>query len=111
FANALRWHERHAEAIEVCDGVAARLGSDAEGCLTLEAMAVACGVGDAVTAPLVADRAAALLVRARDGSVPRHCLAAAAYVGALANQPADQVADLVLRAIAAGTRPLPEPGD
>jgi len=112
FANALRWHERSAEAIEVCDGVAARLdGSDAEGRLTLEAMAVACGVGDAATAPLVADRAGALLVWAREGSVPRHCLAAAAYVGALANQPADQVADLVLRAIAAGTRPVPEPGD
>ena len=35
----------------------------------------------------------------------------AAFVAALANQPADQVADLALRAIAAGTRPLPEPGE
>jgi DNA-binding CsgD family transcriptional regulator len=112
FANALRWHERAAEAIEVCDGVAARLdGSDAQGRLTLEAMAVACGVGDAATAPLVADRAAALLVWATKESVPRQCVAAAAYVGALANQPADQVADLAFRAITAGTRPLPEPGD
>jgi DNA-binding CsgD family transcriptional regulator len=112
FANALRWHERAAEAIQVCDGVAARLdGSDAEGRLTLEAMAVACGVGDAATAPLVAERAGALLVWAREGSVPRQCVAAAAYVGALANQPADQVADLALRAITAGTGPLPEPGD
>jgi DNA-binding CsgD family transcriptional regulator len=112
FANALRWHERDAEAIEVCDRVAARLnGDDAEGRLTLEAMAVACGVGDAATAPLVSDRATALLVWATEGSVPRQCVAAAAYVGALANQPADQVADLALRAITAGTRPLPEPGD
>ena len=112
FANALRWHERAAEAIEVCDGVAARLdGSDAEGRLTLEAMAVACGVGDAATAPLVAERAGALLVWATEGSVPRQCVAAAAYVAALANQPADQVADLALRAITAGTGPLPEPGD
>ena len=46
-----------------------------------------------------------------EGSVPRQCVAAAAYVAALANQPADQVADLALRAITAGTRPLPEPGD
>jgi DNA-binding CsgD family transcriptional regulator len=112
FANALRWHERAAEAIEVCDRVAAGLDAgDAEGRLTLEAMAVACGVGDAATAPLVADRASALLVWARSGSVPRQCVAAAAYVGALANQPADQVADLALRAITAGTRPLPDPGD
>jgi DNA-binding CsgD family transcriptional regulator len=112
FANALRWHERAAEAIEVCDGVAARLDdSDAGGRLTLEAMAVACGVGDAATAPLVADRAGALLESANGRSVSRHCLAAAAYVGALANQPADQVADLALRAITAGTRPLPERGD
>jgi DNA-binding CsgD family transcriptional regulator len=111
FANALRWQERAAEAIEVCDGVAARLDdTDAEGRLTLEAMAVACGVGDAATAPLVADRAGALLVWARQGPVPPQCEAAAAYVGALANQPADQVADLALRAITAGTRPGPEPG-
>ncbi len=112
FANALRWHERAAEAIEVCDGVAARLdGSHAQGRLTLEAMAVACGVGDAATAPLIAERAGALLVWAREGAVPRQCVAAAAYVGALANQPADQVANLVLRAISAGTGALPEPGD
>ena len=59
----------------------------------------------------MAERAGALLVWATERSVPRQCLAAAAYVAALANQPADQVADLALRAIAAGTRPLPEPGD
>jgi DNA-binding CsgD family transcriptional regulator len=112
FANALRWHERAAEAMEVCDGAAARLDeSEVEGRLTLEAMAVACGVGDAATAALVCERADALLVWAREGPVPRQCLAAAAYVGALANQPSDQVADLAFRAIAAGTRPLPEPGD
>jgi DNA-binding CsgD family transcriptional regulator len=112
FANALRWHERAAEAIEVCDGVAARLhGSDVEGRLTLEAMAVACGVGDVATAPLISERASALLVWATEGSVPRQCVAAAAYVAALANQPSDRVADLALRAVTAGTGPLPEPGD
>jgi DNA-binding CsgD family transcriptional regulator len=74
-------------------------------------MAVACGMLDAATAPSVAGRARALLVRARERSVPRQCLAAAAYVAALANQPADQVADLARRAIAAGPRPRTEPGD
>ncbi len=112
FANALRWHERAAEAIEVCDRVAASLdGSHAEGRLTLEAMAVACGVGDAATAPLIAERAGALLVWAKERAIPRQCVAAAAYVGALANQPAGQVTELVLRAITAGTGALPEPGD
>ena len=112
FANALRWHDRPVEAIEVCDRVAARLdGCNTEGHLVLEAMAVACGVLDAATAPSMADRAGALLVLARERSVPRQCLAAAAYVAALANQPADQVAELALRAIAAGPRPLPKPGD
>ena len=112
FANALRWYERAGEAIEVCDGVAAGLDeSDVEGRLTLEAMAVACGVGDVATAPLVAERAGALLVWATERSVPRQCVAAAAYVAALVNQPADQVADLALRAITAGTGALPEPGD
>jgi DNA-binding CsgD family transcriptional regulator len=111
FANALRWQERTAEAIEVCDGVAARLHGNPEGRLALEAMAVVCGVLDATTTPAVADRALALLERARRQSVPGQCLAAAAYVAALVNEPADQVADLVLRSLAAGTQPRPGPGD
>ena len=112
FANALRWQERTAEAIEVCDGVAARLHDrNPEGHQTLEAMAVVCGVLDATTTSAVADRALALLVRARRQSVPGQCLAAAAYVAALVNEPADQVADLVLRALAAGAQPRSEPGD
>jgi DNA-binding CsgD family transcriptional regulator len=112
FANALRWQERTAEAIEVCDGVAARLQDrNPEGRQTLEAMAVVCGVLDATTTSAVADRALALLVRARRQSVPGQCLAAAAYVAALVNEPADQVADLVLRALAAGAQPRSEPGD
>jgi DNA-binding CsgD family transcriptional regulator len=110
FANALRWHDRAVEAIELCDRVAVRLdGRDTEGRLVLDAMAVACGVLDAAAAPSMADRAAALLVRAGERSVPRQCLLAAAYVAALANQPAHQVADLAHQAIAAGPRPLAEP--
>ena len=112
FANALRSHHRLAEAVEVCDGVAAHLDSrDAEAHLTLEAMAVLCGLLDDSTASSVADRARALLFEATERAVPRQALAVAAFVAALANQPADQVADLARRAIAAGSRPLPEPGD
>ena len=112
FANALRSHHRLAEAVEVCDGVAAHLDSrDAEAHLTLEAMAVLCGLLDDSTASSVADRARALLFEATERAVPRQALAVAAFVAALANQPADQVADLARRAISAGSRPLPEPGD
>ena len=112
FANALRSHHRLAEAVEVCDGVAAHLDSrDAEAHLTLEAMAVLCGLLDDSTASSVADRARALLFEATERAVPRQALAVAAFAAALANQPADQVADLARRAIAGGSRPLPEPGD
>jgi AAA ATPase domain len=111
FANALRWHERAAEAIDVCDGVANRLdGSHAEGRLTLEAMAVACGMSDTATAPSLAGRARGLLVEATERPVPRHVLGLAAYVAALANQPADQVIALARRAIA-GPPPGPEPAE
>ena len=112
FANALRFHHGLAEAVEVCDGVAAHLDSrDTEAHLTLEAMAVLCGLLDNSTAPSVVDRARALLFEATERAVPRQALAVAAFAAALANQPADQVADLARRAIAAGSRALPEPGD
>jgi DNA-binding CsgD family transcriptional regulator/tetratricopeptide (TPR) repeat protein len=112
FANALRFHHGLAEAIRVCDGVSARLDSrDAEAHLTLEAMSVLCGLLYDSTAPSVADRARALLFEATERVVPRQALAVAAFVAAMANEPADQVADLARRAIAAGARPLPEPGD
>ena len=108
FANGLRFHHGLAEAIRVCDGVAARLDSrDAEAHLTLEAMAVLCGLLQDSTAPSVAERARALLFEATERAVPHQALAVAAFVAAMANQPADQVADLARRAIAAGPRPLP----
>src|SRR6202034_2085595 len=78
--------------------------------LTLQALAVACGVLDASAAPAVRGRVGALLARAAERSAPRQCLAAAAYVAALANHPADQVADLALRAISVATLAWPEPG-
>jgi DNA-binding CsgD family transcriptional regulator len=111
-ATALGLNQRFGEAVKVCDGVAASLdGRDPEVLWQLEATAVACGLLDATVAPSVADRAGALLERAREGSVPRHVLAAAAYVGALANEPAEWAADLARRAVHASPRPLPEPGD
>jgi DNA-binding CsgD family transcriptional regulator len=111
-ATALGFHHQLAEAVELCDRVAACLeGADAQARLMLEAMAVACGLLEATTAPSVADRAGALLVLATERSVPRFALAVAAYVAALANEPAEQAAELAHRAIAAGARPLPEPGE
>jgi DNA-binding CsgD family transcriptional regulator len=105
FANALRWHERAVEAVKVCDSVAARLdSSDTERRLTLEAMAVACGVFDATMAPVMADRTNALLDLATERSLPRQCLATVAYVAALVNRPAEQVADLLHRSLVLTTR-------
>jgi DNA-binding CsgD family transcriptional regulator len=107
-ANALWIDQRVAEAIEVCDRAAERLdGREPEFHWRLEAMAVSCGMLDAATAPLVAGRAAALLVEATERSVPRETQAVAGYVAALANLPADQVAELARRAIASGPRPRP----
>jgi DNA-binding CsgD family transcriptional regulator len=112
FANALRWYERAPEAVRVCDNVAAGLdGGDTEGRLILEAMAVACGVFDAEIAPAMTDRTNALLKLATECSLPRQCLATAAYIAALMNRPADQVADLLHRSLADPTPRSLEPGD
>jgi DNA-binding CsgD family transcriptional regulator len=109
FANALRWHQRAAEAIEVCDRVAARLeGRDTEAYWTLEAMAVRCGLLDAATAPSVADRARALVIEATERSIPRYALAIAGYVAAIGNEPAHLVAELARQALAAGLPELAE---
>ena len=110
FAGALRMHQRFAEAIEVCDRAAARLDEgDTEAHLALEAMAVVCGLLDAATAPSVSERAHAMVVEATHRRVPRPALAVAAYAAALTNQPADQVADLARRAIAAEPSPWAGP--
>jgi DNA-binding CsgD family transcriptional regulator len=112
FANALAFHQRLAEAVEVCDRVAASLeGREPEGQLELEAMAVVCGINDVAIAPSMADRAHALLERAKEPAMPRFGLAVAAWVAVLANEPAERAADLARRAVNAGPRPLPELGD
>jgi DNA-binding CsgD family transcriptional regulator len=108
-AQALRYNERAAEAIEVCDRVAANLeGRDTEARWSLEAQAVRCGLLDAATAPSVADRARALLVAATERSLPPYALAMAAYVAALGNEPAHLVAELARRALAASPPELAE---
>jgi DNA-binding CsgD family transcriptional regulator len=112
FANALRWYERGPEAVAVCDNVALGLESrDSEGRLILEAMAVACGVFDAEIAPVMAGRTNALLELAADRSIPRQCLATVAYIAALVNRPAKQVADLLHRSLAETPPRSLEPGD
>jgi tetratricopeptide (TPR) repeat protein len=111
-SNALGSDQRLAEAVEVCDRVAARLeGHNTEGHLMLEAMAVAVGSIDADVAPLLRERATALMGLAGRRPLPRYALAVAADEAALANQPAGRVADLARGAIAAGPRPLPLPDD
>jgi DNA-binding CsgD family transcriptional regulator/tetratricopeptide (TPR) repeat protein len=112
FAQALRVDDRVAEAVEVCDRVAARLeGPNPDPHSRLEAMAVACGFIDATTAPALADRARLLLVEATERTVPRHSQAVAAYFAALVNEPAERAAELAGRAIAARSGPLSEPGE
>jgi ATP/maltotriose-dependent transcriptional regulator MalT len=111
-ANAFGLQERLGEAVEVCDRAAAGLDDhDSEAAWRLEAMAVGCGMLDSAVAPAMAERADALCARAKQESPPRQVLAVASRVGAVANQPADQAAELARRAIAAGPRPAQEPGD
>src|SRR5262249_7130201 len=99
-ATALGLHQRLAEAVELLDRVAAGVaGHEAEARLVLEAVTVALGLLDAETAPTVADRSGALLRLAREQSVPREALAIAANYAALANEPAEQAAELARRAI------------
>jgi DNA-binding CsgD family transcriptional regulator len=111
-ASALGFHLRLAEAVEVCDRVAARLGGrEPEAQMVLESLAVACGLLDAAIAPSVADRARSLLEQVGEHTVPRFALAVAAFVAAIANEPAERASELARRAVDAGPRPLPDFGE
>jgi DNA-binding CsgD family transcriptional regulator len=104
---ALAYHMRLAEAVAVCDRVAARLvASDDQARLIFEALAVTCAMSDSQTAPSMAERIDALMVIAEQRSGPSQVLAIAAVRSALANQPADHTADLARRALAAAPRML-----
>jgi DNA-binding CsgD family transcriptional regulator len=112
YANGLSCYQRLAEAVQVCEGVAACLEDrKTEGHLTVEAMAVACGLLDAAVAPSLAARLDALLIQAKQGSPPRLVLAVAAAVAAWANEPAEHVAGLARLAIEAAPESLPEVGE
>src|SRR5262249_6837681 len=62
-------------------------------------------------APPMRDRAMALLAHATEVAAPRFVLAIGAYVSALINEPAPGAAGLAHRALRAGPRPRPGPGD
>jgi DNA-binding CsgD family transcriptional regulator/tetratricopeptide (TPR) repeat protein len=112
FATALGYHLRLAEAVKVCDRVAASLeGREPQARLMLETLAIAIGTRDADIAPSLAERARSLIEQTREQSVPRHTLAAAAYVAALANEPAERASELAHRALSADPRLLPQPGE
>ncbi len=97
-ATALVFHGRYGDAVAVTDRVAARVETD-DARLALEGMAVASGMIDAGTAPSVSGRARALRAAAGEPSAPRSVVAVAAYLSALANDPAAQAADLARRAV------------
>jgi DNA-binding CsgD family transcriptional regulator len=109
FAQALRFDQRFADAVAVCDRIAASLrGRQLEARWRLEAAAVSYGLLDAATAPTVADRARALLIEATEHSASPQLLAVASHVAALGNQPVERVTELARRAIAASSRQRPE---
>jgi DNA-binding CsgD family transcriptional regulator len=111
-AIALRMQQRFADAVEICDRVAAQAaGREPEARWRLEAMAVVCGLLDSVTAATVSVRARALISKATRQAVPRPALAVAAYAAGLTNQPATQVAELARGATALKWSPLLEPGE
>jgi DNA-binding CsgD family transcriptional regulator len=112
FANLLTLNQRAPEAVEVCDRLAARLdGHDTEGRRVLETTTVSFALMDATIASSFDDRFAALTAQVWQGTASRQAMVMAAHAAALANEPADQVVDLILRAFAAGPRPLPEPDE
>jgi ATP/maltotriose-dependent transcriptional regulator MalT len=111
-ALGLSFELRITEALEALDGVSRGLADGEDPTrLVLQSTAVTLGLLDATTAPAVADRTRSLLLAAKDDAAPRPVLAVAASVAARANAPAADAAELARRAVGAGARPLPEPGE
>jgi hypothetical protein len=77
----------------------------------LETTTVSFALMEATIASSFHDRFAALTARVWQGTASRQAIVMAARAAALANEPANQVADLIFRALAAGPRPLPEPDE
>src|SRR6266540_1233214 len=101
---ALSRAQRFAEAVEVLDRAASSLDSrHSELALVLEAAAVVAGLSDPATAPSLALRRETLRKRAADHPAPPpELLAAAAFISALTNEPAEVGAELASRALVAG---------
>jgi DNA-binding CsgD family transcriptional regulator len=111
-AHLLGRDERIAQAVEVVDLAAAEL-TDADGHarVLLESMAMSAGMLDAATAPGLATRLHAMRRAAGDPAAPREVLGVAALVAAHGNEPASTCVALAQRALATGTRIVPEPTD
>ena len=100
-ARALNRRQRFAEAVEVLDRASADLGADDEElALHLEAAALIAAMNDPKTSARTAERRAALRARAARGSGESgDLLSVAAFIAALTNEPAADVAALALRSL------------
>lgn len=103
-AHALSGSQQYAAAVDVLDRAAATLGAPrSELGLQLEAAAVIAEFNDPSTMPPVSSRRATLLERAADDpTAPAELLAVAAFISVLANEPAENAAELASRALRAG---------
>ena len=102
-ARAFNRRQRFAEAVDVLDRAAAVLGpGDDELALEFEAAALIAAMNDPNTAARTVDRRAALRARAeRDADESADLLSVAAFIAALTNEPAADVAALATRSLAA----------
>jgi DNA-binding CsgD family transcriptional regulator len=103
-AHALSSSQQYAAAVDALDRAAATLGAPrSELGLQLEAAAVIAEFNDPSTMPPVSSRRVALLEWAADDpSAPAELLAVAAFISVLANEPAENAAELARRALQAG---------
>jgi DNA-binding CsgD family transcriptional regulator len=101
-ARALNRRQRFAEAVDVLDRAAAALGGgDEELALQLEAAALIAAMNDPATSARTVERRAALRARVdRDAPESAELLSVAAFIAALTNEPASDVAELASRSLA-----------
>ncbi|HEY2372651.1 MAG TPA: AAA family ATPase [Gaiellaceae bacterium] len=101
-ARAFNRRQRFAEAVDVLDRAATALGpDDGELALQLEAAALIAAMNDPKTAARTIERRAALRLRTdRDSRDSAELLSVAAFIAALGNEPAADVAELALRSLA-----------
>ena len=104
---------RNREALEVFDRTRARVGGvDGRAALTLEGAALGAAQFDADTADLAAERIASLRrVAEEQPDTPSSVFGPIAVAAVMANEPAETVARLALRALEGAPKLLPEPVD